>query len=208
MQSERVDLIPTRQSLLSRLRDWSDDSSWNDFFQTYWKLIYSIALKAGLQDQEAQDVVQETVIAVSRKMPDFQYREGGSFKGWLMTITRWKIADQLRKRRSEDKRGVPLVVTTHNGRDEEVESTQPDLELEKLWNEEWEQNLIDAALEKTKLEVDPRHFQVFDLYCLKETPVKSISKGLKLSPARIYTMSHRVKKIYIKILKGLEKDNR
>jgi RNA polymerase sigma-70 factor (ECF subfamily) len=58
--------IATRWSLLSRLRNLDDQASWQDFFNTYWKLIYGVALKAGLNDAEAQDVVQETVLTVVR----------------------------------------------------------------------------------------------------------------------------------------------
>jgi hypothetical protein len=39
------DSIPTRQSLLNRLKDWGDQSSWQDFFDTYWQLIYNVAIK-------------------------------------------------------------------------------------------------------------------------------------------------------------------
>ena len=63
------DSLPTRRSLLSRLRDLSDSDSWRTFFDTYWRLIYNVARKSGLSDGDAQDVVQETVIAVARKMP-------------------------------------------------------------------------------------------------------------------------------------------
>ncbi len=49
--------IGTRHSLLSRLKDWDDQDSWRDFFNTYWKLIYGVAIKSGLTDAEAQDVV-------------------------------------------------------------------------------------------------------------------------------------------------------
>lgn len=45
--------IPTRSTLLSRLRNFDDDQSWRSFFETYWKLIYGVALKAGLRDIEA-----------------------------------------------------------------------------------------------------------------------------------------------------------
>ena len=50
------ELIPTRDSLLSRLKDWGDDASWRDFFNTYWKLVHGVALKAGLSEQEAQEL--------------------------------------------------------------------------------------------------------------------------------------------------------
>jgi len=92
-------LLPTRRSLLDRLRDWEDQASWRDFFNTYWKFIYSVALRSGLSDQEAEDVVQETVLSVAKKMPEFVYDPARcSFKGWLMHVTRLRIVDQLRRR--------------------------------------------------------------------------------------------------------------
>src|SRR5207244_2384698 len=99
MPEQTFDLIPTRHSLLNRLKDWSDQASWQDFFDTYWQLIYNVAVKAGLSDAEAQDVVQETVIAVARKIGEFKTAPAhGSFSAWLMQLTRWRIADQRRKR--------------------------------------------------------------------------------------------------------------
>ena len=92
------ELLPTRASLLSRIRDGQDDS-WQEFFETYWKLIYAFAVKAGCTDVEAEEVVQETIISVSRKMPDFHYNPAVcSFKGWLMHVANWRVIDQLRKR--------------------------------------------------------------------------------------------------------------
>ena len=93
------EFIPTRASLLSRLKDWDDHQSWRDFFNTYWKLIYGVARKSGLSEAEAQDVVQEAVLSVAKKMHDFKYDPAlGSFKGWLLTLTRRRITDQYRKR--------------------------------------------------------------------------------------------------------------
>src|SRR6266446_5013449 len=100
MTCETDELLPTRWSLLSRLKNWDDQESWQEFFSTYWKLIYSVAIKAGLTDEEAEDVVQETVLSVAKKMDTFKYDpEVCSFRGWLMHVTRLRITDQLRKRR-------------------------------------------------------------------------------------------------------------
>src|SRR5882757_2697546 len=96
---ETGELLPTRQSLLSRLKDWNDHESWRDFFETYWKLIYHTSIKAGLTDAEAQDVVQETVLSVCKSMRTFEYNaKNGSFKAWLLRLTRWRIGDQFRRR--------------------------------------------------------------------------------------------------------------
>src|SRR5215216_3070583 len=99
MQPPPGNPLSTRYSLLSRLQDWDDQDSWKDFFDTYWRLIYAVALKSGLTETEAQDVVQETVISVAKDIHKFKRdRKLGSFKGWLRNITLWRIADRLRKR--------------------------------------------------------------------------------------------------------------
>ncbi len=91
------DPIPTRYSLLSRLQNWEDTGSWQEFFDTYWRLIYSVALNSGLTETEAQDVVQETIICVAKNIQKFKRdRKLGSFKAWLRNLTHWRIADQLR----------------------------------------------------------------------------------------------------------------
>ena len=61
-------LVATRRSLVNRLANWDDQRRWQEFFDTYWKLIYSAARKSGLTDAEAQEVVQETVITVAKKI--------------------------------------------------------------------------------------------------------------------------------------------
>ena len=107
------DFLPTRTSLLRRLKQWEDQESWRDFFDTYWKLIYSAAVKAGLNDAEAQDVVQDTVIAVAKKIEDFKYDPAvDSFKGWLLYLTRKRVALHYRKR--ERDRGGPFRVSARN----------------------------------------------------------------------------------------------
>src|SRR6267142_2095775 len=72
MPSQRNDLIPTRWTLIQRLKKWDDHEGWREFFDTYWRLIYATALKSGLVEVEAQEVVQETVISVCRKIGEFE----------------------------------------------------------------------------------------------------------------------------------------
>src|SRR5690606_23355846 len=99
MAEKRDEFLRTRESLLVRLKSWDDQESWADFFQTYWRLIYSAALKAGLNDAQAQDVVQDTIIVVAKKMKDFTYdRAMDSFKGWLLYLTRKRIALEYRRK--------------------------------------------------------------------------------------------------------------
>lgn len=96
------ELIPTRWSLVERLKDASDQQSWREFFETYRRLILGVALKSGLTEAEAEEVLQETVISVAERMPVFKADPAaGSFKSWLLLVTRRRIADQFRKRPPE-----------------------------------------------------------------------------------------------------------
>ena len=199
------ELIPTRQSLLSRLRDWNDHDGWKDFFETYWRLIYCAAIKAGLTETEAQDVVQETVISVSKSMPTFQYdRSHGSFKGWLLQLTRWRITDQYRKRQ----RGIASGDQDHSdGPRTEALERIPDpagVELESVWDAEWERNLLQAALDRVKKKVTGKQYQVFDLHVVKQWPVTRVVKALKVSPTSIYLTKHRITRLMKKELALLE----
>ena len=95
----KEDSYPTRPSLLNRLKDTQDQQSWQEFDDLYRKLIFGFALKAGLTETEAQEVVQETLIAAAKNLPEFRYDpKVCSFKTWLLNLSRWRVQDQLRKR--------------------------------------------------------------------------------------------------------------
>src|SRR5690349_18061955 len=99
MESKLEEFIPTRESLLSRIKDWNDQDSWREFFKLYRGLIYGTALKAGLTEQEAQDVVQETIVSIAKTIKGFDYDpQRCTFKTWLRHLTRKRIADCFRKR--------------------------------------------------------------------------------------------------------------
>ena len=75
----------TRKSLIARLENWEDQRTWDEFYQTYWRLIYSVGLKAGLRSDEAFDVVQETILSIAKQSRKQLYDpKQGSFKTWLM----------------------------------------------------------------------------------------------------------------------------
>src|SRR5262245_20951460 len=142
MQPKPEEFIPTRKSLLSRLRAWDDEESWQAFFNTYWKLIYGVATRAGLSDAEAQDIVQETIISVARQMPNFKYDSSqGSFKSWLSLITKRRISDFLRKKYRQPKIGE--LLPAESSRTAQLERIPDDSMalLETIWEQEWKGQL-------------------------------------------------------------------
>jgi RNA polymerase sigma factor (sigma-70 family) len=183
------ELIPTRTTLLMRLKDWQDHSGWQDFFDTYWNLIYGVAIKGGLTPAEAEDVVQETMISVAKHMPGFKYDPAiGSFKGWLLTMTRWRMTDQLRKRgpRGLEDDSANTDVTL------EKDAAVLGSDLEKLWDAEWEDNLLKAALTKARRRLDPKQYQIFDFYVNKDWPPEKIAKAFDVPVGQVYLAKHRV----------------
>ena len=195
--------IRTRYSLLSRLQNWDDEDSWKDFFDTYWRLIYSLALKSGLTDAEAQDVVQETVISVAKHIHKFERdRSRGKFKGWLRNIIRWRIADQLKKR-TPDWEKLP--------RADELGEPEPDdipdpggTGLEAQWEEEWQANLLKAAIERVKRRVKEEQYLVFDLYVVKGWPVLKVARRLGINVGQVYLAKHRISALVRKEIEALE----
>jgi RNA polymerase sigma-70 factor (ECF subfamily) len=198
------ELIPTRNSLLGRLKDWNDDASWKDFFETYWRLIYLSAMGSGLTDAEAQDVVQETIIEVCRSMPRFRYQpRKGSFKSWLLKLTYWRIQDQLRRRQKRINQ-IPLNIESM---DEQLEKELPCApeDIENLWENEWQRNLMAAAVQRVKNKVNARQFQIFDLCVVQEWPTSRITKTLKINRAQVYLARHRVSSQIKQELRELER---
>ena len=200
------ELIPTRATLLHRLKNWQDQSSWQEFFDTYWKLIYGVASKSGLNDAEAQDVVQETIISVAKHMPTFKYDPAlGSFKAWLLNMTRWRITDQLRKRRR-----LPAYVSSDDA-DADIRICSKMMDpasecLEAVWNAEWEKNLLDAAIDKVKRRLDPQNYQIFDFYVNKEWPPEKVAKTFDISMGQVYLAKHRVTEMIAEEVKKLDKN--
>jgi RNA polymerase sigma-70 factor (ECF subfamily) len=188
------EFIPTRLSLLSRLKRWDDQESWRDFFDTYWKFLYGVAVKSGLSDDDARDMVQETVVAVAKGLRDgrFKAAEGSSFKAWLRLIVQRRVASHLRRRRlplaqpapgREETGLTPLV--------EKVPAPEAGV-VSEVWEEEWARSLADAAIERVKRRVGAKQFQMFDLYALKEWPVGEVARTLHVNIAQVYLAKHRV----------------
>lgn len=215
--------IPTRQSLLARLKDWGDQESWREFFDTYWRLIHAIALKAGLTEIEAQEVVQEVMIAVAKKMPGFTYEPGkDSLKGWLLAVTRWKVADQFRKRQpisasnmvdpaqaaAPESRALSADDNTARTATVERVSDPHGLALEAIWDSEWRENLLRTALDRVKRTVNPAHYEMYHLHLVQGLSARDTANALGVSTPAVHLAKHRVGRLVKAELKRLEAQKR
>lgn len=196
----------TRKSLIERLGDWQDQRSWDEFYNSYSRLIYSVAVNSGLRPEEASDVVQETVLSIARQQQEGKYDpEKGSFKAWLMNNARWRITDQFRKRKKDTAMmdfGSPDDSRRTAVLDRCEDPAGP--YIEKVWNEEWSKSLRERGLASVKQLVAPEQFQIYDCYVIKQWSVSKVKEELGVSSAQVYLAKHRVGGILRKEIKKLE----
>jgi RNA polymerase sigma-70 factor (ECF subfamily) len=203
MKKTPDEFIPTRASLLGRLKDWQDEESWREFFNIYRQLIFSFAIKSGLTEAEAEDVVQETVISVAKTIKEFEYDpERCRFKSWLRHLTQKRIADCFRKRPREQL--LPRTVSGDTARTAAMERVPSEDNLESIWEEEWQKRLLDAAIERVKTQVSAEQYQMFDFYVLKKMPARKVTAALGTSVGQLYLAKHRISKLIKKEVRRLE----
>ncbi len=188
----------TPPSLLIRLRDAENHRSWRTFFERYWRLIYSFAIRSGLKPSDAEDVLQDVVVEVFRAMPRFEYdRTRGTFRAWLRTIAQHKVADHLRRAAKRQ------MQTSHPQAIDRTDFTSgltgyarlscpAAIEAEQAWERDWRRNLLQVCLERVSHEVEPKTYQAFQLYALENWSARETARLLKMSVASVYMARSRV----------------
>src|SRR5262245_32099291 len=87
----------TSASLLERLRQPGAAEAWRRFVHLYTPLLYYWARGAGLPTHDAADLVQDVLVLLVQKLPEFAYDPGKSFRGWLRTIALNKWRERCRR---------------------------------------------------------------------------------------------------------------
>ena len=184
--------LHTRSSLLFRLKRWDDEKSWEEFYGLYRRLVYGFARKSGLSHEEAEEVTNDVFVRVANTIHEFESNpEKGSFRGWLMNLARWRVTDKFRARAHYPQ--APHG-TTADDRTSTIERI-PDPRIEgELWDKEWQENLLETAMERVARRAHAKHFQVFDLHFRQQWPVLRVSRELGVNPASIYLITHRLTK--------------
>ena len=201
-----VPLLETRSSLINRLKATINGESWNDFFNAYRDLIFNVARRAGLSEADAKDIVQETIVKVHKSLERFQYdRNRGSFKGWLCSVTRSRLAEHFKKQQKRIPLNQPFDDPIGNPATEVADPKG--LELERIWDEEWQKNLIQAALTRLKRTVSPKQFQIFKCHCIDEWSVKEVCNALNVNRAQVYMAKQRVGKLFKRAMERVHSED-
>lgn len=172
----------TRVTLLQRLRDRSDASAWEEFHELYAPLLEGYARAFGLSPADAQEVRDQCLEVLVRRLPHFEYRRSrGRFQAWLHGIARGKVIDGLRAARRRAGQPVELegLVDARPGPDE-------------LWARQWRAEHLRYALgEALGGEPEPlRH--AFEQLLLEELSVPEACARTGLNANRVYKARARI----------------
>jgi RNA polymerase sigma factor (sigma-70 family) len=207
IQKAKARYPETRKSLIEKLDNWEDQRAWDQFYRTYATFIFNVACKAGLTEAEASDAVQETFIGVAKHLQKKKFIVGiGSFKSFLMNQARWRIMDQMRNRKKNTASGRSPSPFDDDRRTATIDrhADPAGEELEKIWDREWQHNLLDIALRRLRAKVSPQQYQIFSAYVVKGWPPERVREELGVSTAQVYLAKHRVGRLLRKEIEALE----
>jgi RNA polymerase sigma-70 factor (ECF subfamily) len=190
---ETADRHSTRPSLLERVKDPEDKASWEAFYAAYWRLIHAAGLQAGLSEEEAKDLVQDTFVVLARRMPEFECDPAKcSFKSWLRLVVRCRIRDRLRKQ-GRQLPTVDLPPTEDTATEPLQKIADPaTLEPDPRWDEEWEKNLMQVAVDRVRSKIGAPQLQIYLYHVLQGHGVPATCKALGVSAPQVYLAKHRV----------------
>jgi RNA polymerase sigma-70 factor (ECF subfamily) len=175
-------MIPTRSSLLLRIRRSDDSVAWLEFDRLYRPLMYRYARARGVSHEDAEDVVQQCMTAVTRHIGEFAYcRERGGFKNWLRTVVDNAVKNHFRKKSPPRAKTERLAAAPAR-----------DASPAELWETHWEQEHLLYCLEQCRAEVVPRTFEAFRLYVLEQWAPERVAEHLSLSVDKVYRAKSRV----------------
>jgi RNA polymerase sigma-70 factor, ECF subfamily len=171
--------MDTPVSLLERLRQPDDQEAWDRFVALYTPLLYHWAVRAGLQAQDAADLVQDVFIRLVRKLPEFRYDPARSFRGWLhaVLLNLWR-----------DRRATHPDVTSPANLDGLAQADSL-----PSWEEaEYRRQLLSRALPIVQREFPAATWQAFVSYALEGLPVQEVAAKLQTSVNAVYLAKSRV----------------
>jgi RNA polymerase sigma-70 factor (ECF subfamily) len=180
----------TSPTLLGRLRlEPADERAWAEFVERYGPKIYGWCRQWQLQDADAEDVTQMVLVKLAQQMRTFAYDAGGSFRGWLRTLTRHAWSDFVAFRQRAG-RG--------SGASENVEallSVAARDDLVARLEDQFDQEILEEATARVRLRVTPRSWEAFHLTAVEGRSGAEAARALNLQVAAVFKAKSRVQQL-------------
>jgi len=171
----------TRASLIASIRDGVGASTWQDFFRHYAPAVFRVALQRGMRRDEADDIVQQVMITVVRRIGAFDYdRDRGQFRSWVRTIADNKILEHRRKFARDARTALAAA------------AEQPVETDDETWQREWRSQDLMHCMEELMADVPLRHLEAFRMYVVERRPVEEVARRMDLSVGNVYVIRTRI----------------
>lgn len=166
----------TRPSLLAALGG-GGDGAWHEFFGLYAPAVYRVARLRGLAGQDAEDIVQQTMVSILGHIEGFEYsRDRGRFRSWVRRIAENKIADHFRARGARG-RAIESAGDAPERREETDDSA---------WCNEWARQDLRHCLDQVAADVSPRRMEAFRLFVVKSATAAETAEILGMTIGAVY----------------------
>lgn len=177
----------TDPNLLEEIRDTGNQSAWDRFHGLYRPRILRHCLKVGLSLDQSEDVIQECFVKCFRYLPKLEYEPAvGRFRAWLNLQVNQQIAEHFRQTsrhvRATAAYSLLLKTFVRTYHDPTSDPSQ------------FDRQLVAMALERTRLDVNPVHWQLFDAHVLQELKSAEVARQFGLSPVAVRVACMRVRK--------------
>ncbi|MEQ9407695.1 MAG: sigma-70 family RNA polymerase sigma factor [Fuerstiella sp.] len=179
--------METSASLLERLCTSPDEPDWQRLFDVYTPLIRWWIRRYSSSERDAEDVVQETLSVVLRKLPGFQRQRTGSFRAWLRSVTVNCLRDSWRANRFQ-----AVATGGSNFRQVLEQMSDPGSELSQLWDREHDDHVLRTLLNQIRPSVSEETWLAFHrVTVLNESPAE-VAERLGISLNAVYIAKSRV----------------
>jgi RNA polymerase sigma-70 factor, ECF subfamily len=178
----------TSASLLERLQGESDPDSWQKLVDLYTPLIRGWLRQQAGFDRDADDVVQDVLAVVVRKLPEFRKPERpGAFRCWLRQITVNCLRETWRSRRSR-----PLATGDSDFLGVLAQLEDPESGLGRLWDQEYDRYVLGRLLESIEPHFTPATWQAFRRVTLEGAEPDRVARELGISVNAVFIAKSRV----------------
>jgi RNA polymerase sigma factor (sigma-70 family) len=186
--SIRLNMNDTSLSLLHRLRHAPESESWNRLVDLYTPLIRAWLRKYDVQDSDADDLVQEVLLAVSKDLAKFEHRgQPGDFRGWLKAI----LVNRLRNFwRARDRR--PQARGDSNIDERLTQLDDPASEMSQIWNRQHDQYVLRQLLALAEPHFAPSTWKAFCRVALDGERADVVAQELEISLNAVFVAKSRV----------------
>ena len=175
----------TQPSLLSRVRDSSDQAAWREFEAKYRELILRFCRRRGLQQADAEDVLQLAMQFLVKSLPQFAYDpKRGRFRDYLYQTVRSAIS-RLKERPIPAGRALDTSMMA-------VLADEDESQTAALWEREWINHHYRQAMETIRHSFDPRSLDVFDRL-MAGAGVDEVARAFEMSADAVYKVRQRVR---------------